>query len=141
MTQNGNTASWYLIDSSLWIQVLRRSPVRARYIDRIDALLANGQAATSGPVRVELLRGARGDADFRTLDTMLSGLAVLPVTEAACSLAGRIGFGMRRQGVTAPAIDLLIAAVAIQHDAVLLHRDADFTTIAAYSELRAERLE
>jgi predicted nucleic acid-binding protein len=36
-------------------------------------------------------------------------------------------------------LDCLIAAIAIRHDATLVHRDRDFDTLAAVSPLRAER--
>lgn len=44
----------------------------------------------------------------------------------------------RRKGYTIrSSVDCLIAAIAIEHNAVLWHRDRDFDAIASYTRLRA----
>src|SRR5437867_2284047 len=61
-----------LIDTSAWIPVLRRqrrdetSPLRAR----IDGLLADDVAATTGVVRTELLVGTRDDQAYAELNSL-----------------------------------------------------------------------
>jgi len=51
--------------------------------------------------------------------------------------AARLYFVCRRKGVTVRStIDCLIAAIAIEHKALLLHDDRDFDAIARYTKLR-----
>ena len=51
-------------------------------------------------------------------------------------LATELGFVLRRQGLTIPATDLMIAASGIRADARLLHRDRHFDQVAQHSELK-----
>jgi predicted nucleic acid-binding protein len=51
-----------------------------------------------------------------------------------------LGRACRRSGITAGSLDLLIAAVALHHDAVILTFDEDFDQIARVSPLRVHRL-
>jgi predicted nucleic acid-binding protein len=48
---------------------------------------------------------------------------------------------MRAAGRTVSSLDLLLAAVALHHSAVLLSFDDDFEAIAAVSELQLRRLQ
>ncbi len=45
---------------------------------------------------------------------------------------------LRRRGVTVPFTDLLVAAVAAGAEAVLVHRDRHFDSIAAHVGLKVE---
>ena len=47
----------------------------------------------------------------------------------------------RQIGRTVVSLDLLVAAVALHHNAVLVSFDADFEAFAAVSALRLQRLE
>ena len=49
-----------------------------------------------------------------------------------------MGFQLRRQGVSVPFTDLLIAAVAVKGALVLLHRDRHFDRIAAQLPVQVE---
>jgi len=128
----------YLVDTSVWLEVL---PPGGRSLDlrgRVDALLAADLVATTGVVRLELLGGARTEAEYRRLDSLLSALHCLPVDEERCGEAARLGFQLRRQGIALPFTDLLIAAVAMEAGATLLHRDRHFDVIAGHHPLKVE---
>ena len=58
---------------------------------------------------------------------------VLPVTEAIADRAREVQLRMAARGHhrAAGVVDLLTAAIAEEHDAVILHYDADFEHIAA----------
>lgn len=69
---------------------------------------------------------------YRYEPLLLNGL---PDYEAAAELYRRC----RRAGETVRKMnDCLIAAVAIRNDASVLHRDADFDTLARHTPLRVE---
>jgi len=54
--------------------------------------------------------------------------------------AARIYFELRRKGVTINSpIDCCIAQIAIEHGAILLHRDKDFEKISRIRPLQQER--
>lgn len=114
-----------LVDSSSWIHTLRPGgdrEVRAR----VEQALREGLACWCPLVRLELWNGAGGEREkkvLRDLERVLPELAIdNEVWQAACELARRA----RAAGVTIPASDLLIAACARRHDAVLETADSDF---------------
>lgn len=81
------------------------------------------------PVRLEMLAGAPGK-DFLVLTKRLSGVALLmPEGRTWTGVEGWVGTAVaagQRFGV----MDLLIAAIAREHDARLWSLDADFERMA-----------
>ena len=129
-----------LIDSSIWIPVLRRThPAAPPLRTRIAELQGDGTAATTEPVLFELLRGARDDANYQRLEAELRALPCLTMTSERWQEAAELAYRLRRQhGMTFPTNDLLIASVAMAHRATLVHRDSDFDLIARHAPLKVE---
>jgi len=128
----------YLVDSSVWLEVLppRRGAQALR--ERIDELLAADVVATMGMVRLELLGGAPSEAEWHRLSGLLSALHPLPVGDQHWEEAALMGFHLRRQGISVPFTDLLVGAVAVSADAVLVHRDRHFDLMASHLPLRVQ---
>lgn len=125
-----------LPDTSAWVEFLRatESPVDLR----LTALLERRHVAVTDPVMMEILAGARSDAELHKLRQLLAGCEYVGVSapadfEDAAAIQRRCragGASVRR------IVDCLIAAVAVRADLEILHRDRDFDTIAAHSPLR-----
>lgn len=130
--------SLYLIDTSVWVDVLPPGQATSGLRERVDTLLASDRVAITGMVRLELLGGARSEADYRRLSEMLSALHRLPVTDEHWDQAAQLGFHLRRQGLSMPFTDLLIAAVALVAGATILHRDRHFDLMARHVPLHVE---
>ena len=128
----------FLVDTSIWLEVLPPGRNNQSVRDRIDELLAADHVATTGMVRLELLGGARSHEEWDRLSRLLQALHQLPVTEAQWQEAAHMGFLLRRQGISVPFTDLLIGAVSIESSAVLLHRDRHFDLIASQLPLQVE---
>jgi hypothetical protein len=127
-----------LVDSSAWIEFLRET---GSSIDRrLDTELAQEHAdlTTTDVVVMEALAGARDDGERDELRQTLYGCRFLMVDGPAdYEQAAEIYRACRRKGETIRKMtDCLIAAVAIRHDAELLHLDADFPAIARHTPLR-----
>lgn len=126
-----------LVDSSAWIEFLRAtgSPVHLRLR---SALEDEAELASTDVIVMEILAGARDDADRDRLRRLLYGQRFLAVEgpgdyESAADLYRLC----RRAGETPRKLsDCLIAAVALRHDAELLGEDADFNVIARHAPLR-----
>jgi predicted nucleic acid-binding protein len=125
-----------LADSSAWVEYLRRSESE---IDlRVDRLIRERGIATTEPVAMELLAGARDDEDHGRLRRLLGRAELLPIAgfedyEAAASIQRHC------RVAEAPArniVDCLIAAVAIRNGVALLHKDRDFDLIGRHTPLR-----
>lgn len=95
-------------------------------------LIDDDELALCSPVRLELLYAARGKGDYRSLARDLQGFRNLPIDERAEAAAGdtqaRLASRSQHRGPTPT--DLLIAAVAKVHGAILLHYDRHFELIA-----------
>jgi predicted nucleic acid-binding protein len=91
-------------------------------------------------VRFELLRSARPD-ETRQLEAQFATLPSLPTPTDLWQRAIDLGQACRQIGQTVLSLDLLVASVALHHNAVLVSFDADFEAIASVSELRLQRLE
>lgn len=118
-----------LVDSSLWVHQLRKSGNPAKR-DRVNALLASGDAAWCPPVRLELWRGVTNDTERKTLrryEALLPDYEISPeVWSRSIELADR----GRASGVTVPLADLLIFACAQIHDLDVAHDDTHFDELA-----------
>jgi predicted nucleic acid-binding protein len=122
-----------LVDTSAWIEFLRDtgSPVCIAVDDLLDADLA-----VCDVVSMELLAGARDDRHLSQLRGLINRATMLPTTPADYDEAAALYRMCRRRGETVrKLIDCLIAAVAIQAGAELLHADTDFTTLERHTTL------
>jgi predicted nucleic acid-binding protein len=121
-----------LIDTSAWIWA-EQNPAEAATQDLLTALSV-GTIASCAPVRLEVLRGAENVARFDQMSRQLGGLVDAPVDARVSALATSIQRDLASlpgsKYRSTPAIDLLVAAAAIQADMPLIHRDRDFETIA-----------
>lgn len=128
-----------LVDTSALIEFYRPTgDAQARAA--VAAAIAEGEVAVNGIVQVEILAFARTDEDRRKLAADLKAFRRLELSAAEFDLASDLGFRLRRNGVTVPATDLIIAASALLAGATLYHLDAHFDAIAEHSELRSRRL-
>ena len=87
---------------------------------------------------MELQHSARSSPDYDERRKDLLSLPWLPLTQAVAARALTIqhelaGRGQHRR----PIPDLLVAATALEHDAVVLHYDRDFDVIAEVTALSA----
>jgi predicted nucleic acid-binding protein len=129
----------FLVDTSVWIFALSRRG-QAAIRRRIDELLENDQVATCGLVTLELLGGSARREEVDRLRRRLTGVRYVDTLEVDWQRGAEIASQLRRAQRTVPPTDALLAAVAKRIDAVLLHADADFETIASHVELRTESL-
>ena len=114
-----------LIDTSAWIQHLRRagkSEVRARVALLLDA----GAGAWCAPVRLELWAGVGRDDEAKILRQLEVILPDYRVTDLVWLEAQSLAERGRRQGLTAPAMDVVVAACARHYQLELEHDDTDF---------------
>lgn len=124
----------YLADKSAFEQQ-RHSEAAAGLL---RALAGDGTLYMTEMVALELLYSARGREDYDSRRVELESLPWLHLTEAVAARA--LDIQHRLAATTShrrPIPDLLVAATAIEHDATLLHYDADFDAIAAVTDLRA----
>jgi predicted nucleic acid-binding protein len=119
----------YLIDTSAHARI-NHQPVR----NVVAGLIADRAAATCVTVDLEAGYSGRNLSEVRTIaDRRRSLYVMLPISEVIAERARDVQIRMAARGHhrAAGVIDLLTAAVAEHHGAVILHYDADFEHIAA----------
>ncbi len=86
----------------------------------------------------EVLQGLRAGAEARRFADFLGSVPCLaePLPRALFAAAAEIYRSGRRRGYTIrSSADCLIAAIAIEYEVPVWHRDRDFDTIADYTPL------
>lgn len=120
-----------LVDTSAWIEFLRAtgSPVHHQVRTLVTS---RAPLATTEPVVMEVLAGARDGAHLRSLRQLLVGCDLLPVDGlAAWERAAAIWRRCRAAGDTVRSLtDCLIADVALAAKVPVLHVDRDFAAIS-----------
>jgi predicted nucleic acid-binding protein len=126
-----------LVDSSAWVEFLRATG-SAVHIDLRSALQEGAELACTDVIVMEILAGARDQADRDRLRRLLYGTEFLAVDGPSDYEQAADLYRLCRAGGETPRklTDCLIAAVAIRNDAELLCEDADFLTIARHAPLR-----
>jgi predicted nucleic acid-binding protein len=125
-----------LVDTSAWVEFLRDTGSPA--CERVDELLA-GDVATCHPIRMEVLAGARDEAQLRALRGLLARATILATEPSHYEEAAALYRTDRRRGETVRRlIDCLIAAHAIKAGVPVLHADADFDVLARHTDLQVD---
>ena len=114
-----------LVDSSVWIDVIRGAVTQgASFLEQRD----DEEIAMAGVVFQEVLQGVNDDLNYERLrDMFMAMLLVEPREFSTYEIAAQL---FRRAGVAGFTIrkpaDCLIAALALEHGALLVHNDRDF---------------
>jgi predicted nucleic acid-binding protein len=122
-----------LADTSVWIGLLNGRLGAHVSADRTLSLV------TCGPIAQEVLQGLRETPLGASFRESFGGIPRLtdPVPFSTYLEAAEIYSHGRRKGYTIrSSTDCLIAAIAIQNDVPVWHKDRDFTVIAKFTRLR-----
>ena len=119
-----------LLDSTVWIDAQRgRTTDAVRFVDTRDD---HEEVATTGIIFQEVLQGIRAQADYeRMRQAMWSVLILEPRELSTYEIAAQLHRSARARGFTIrKPNDCLIAAIALEHGALLVHNDRDFLALA-----------
>jgi predicted nucleic acid-binding protein len=120
-----------LVDSTVWIDLLRKSETLA--VRRLRRLINEGEATVAPVIVQEVLQGA---ADAAAFGKLRGYFTAMPMSGADNPVelhvaAGRLYARARWHGITPRSPhDCLVAATAVEEDVLLLHDDQDFERLA-----------
>ncbi|MBW2109313.1 MAG: PIN domain-containing protein [Deltaproteobacteria bacterium] len=123
-----------IVDTSVWIEILRdrNGEVVRLFRRKVGAEIYVLTRFT----QLELLQGARDEYEWKKLEEYLSTQLYIETTDKTWPAAARIYYDLRRSGITINSpIDCCIAQIAIETNAILLHKDQDFEKITAIRPL------
>jgi predicted nucleic acid-binding protein len=128
-----------LVDTSVWVDYFNSSMPSPESLALHRLLLDSGSAVCLCPVVYqEILQGVRDDKIFDDIKQLLLNFEMITfswirVTNHAINLYR----SLRKSGITIrKSNDCLIASYAMLADVCLLHKDRDFSAIAAKSPLQ-----
>jgi predicted nucleic acid-binding protein len=127
-----------LVDSSVWVDFFRSSPGRGG-VELRRMIEESEPFALTGIVVTEVLQGLRRDAGV--IGRFLAQWDMLePKGFDTYRSAAAIYRAGRGKGITSSTIDIVIAAIALEHGASVFTLDRDFARIARMTglELYAE---
>ncbi len=121
-----------LVDTSIWIELIKGKI----HLKEPDLLL---RFRTTGPILQEVLQGLRPGRESGAFKDSFLAIPRLcdPLTWDLYAQAAEIYREGRRRGHTIrSSTDCLIAAIAIETDIPVWHRDRDYTVLASFTPLR-----
>jgi hypothetical protein len=126
-----------LIDASAFIEFLNRTGSRADIL--IEQLIRDDdEIALADVTLTEILQGIKNDREYRDVKASLLTFPILSLkSPESCIAAAELHRKCRKKGLTIRStVDLLIAQIALEHRATLLHNDPDFNAIAQVCDLK-----
>lgn len=127
-----------LVDTTVWVHFLRGSGEHFR--ERLVPLIMADRLATTPVIVMELLRGAKSQREYDKLNLDLAALRSFDISPQTWQNACKLAYTLRHKGINAPLTDTLIAAVAHEHGALLLHDDRHYEMIASIAHIKHEYL-
>lgn len=125
------------MDTSVWVDFLRGEDSSQR---RVLHRLIEDEADISITeiIFTEILQGIKNDREFQAIkDYLLEFPIYRPKGIETYLHAARIYRDCRKKGKTVRrTVDCIIAAICIENDLTLLHKDSDFDLIQAYTGLQ-----
>jgi predicted nucleic acid-binding protein len=91
----------------------------------LKALLERDELATTGLVIAEVLQGATSEENYVEWNDKFAAPHFYLASGGTWERAGRLSYELRRRGQETPLSDLVIAAVALEHDLEVYANDPD----------------
>ena len=124
-----------LVDTSIWVALFRDRTGKEK--SRLETWVNDEDIVLTRFNQLELLQGCKDEREWNVLAGYLDAQEYVETTVDTWPDAARIYFDLRRKGKTVRSpVDCCIAQLAIESDALLIHRDVDFETIATIRPLK-----
>lgn len=126
-----------LVDTSVWVDFLKGRNSKERHtLHRL--IEEEADLSLTGIILTEILQGVKEDTDYKKLKDHLLEFPIHPPKGVDTYLkAAEIYRTCRQRGKTVrKTVDCLIAAICLEHDLILFHRDRDFDHIADCTGLK-----
>lgn len=130
-----------LVDTSVWVDFLRGEKSIQR--EALHRLIEHEEdISITEIIFTEVVQGIKADRDFETTKSYLLEFPIYKSKGVETYLrAAQIYRKCRKRGKTVRGtVDCIIAAICIENDLTLLHKDRDFDLIAACTTLRCYKI-
>ena len=116
-----------IVDTSAWIDYFNKP--NSKIGKAVENIIKQEKIFIAGVILAELLQGAKVQQEF---DDLLDSMLAIPVLETDLNTwieTGRLAFTLRRQGITIPTTDLIIATLARRENCAICTLDHHFKKI------------
>ncbi len=128
-----------LVDTSVWIEFLEGGEhwTKERLKEKIED---RETIAYLDLILLEILQGIGERKERERIEREFGALRCLEVSRSSVMLAAEIYQELQKKGITIRSIvDCLIAGVAIETGAIILHKDRDFDQIEQHYPIMVEK--
>jgi len=122
-----------LVDTSVWIEFFRKK--ESTVSSKLREYLKLNQVCYTGPIAVELYRGAKTYKEIQIIDQLLQTITYTEITRTHYHRAGLISQKAAREGKAFSTIDMILATVAHDEQLQLFSLDTHFQDISRYCPL------
>lgn len=124
-----------LVDTSVWIDFFNGHSSKEE--QTLKQLIQDEEDICLSAIHImEILQGIKQKKDFIRTERHLKNFPILVPELGDYVLSALIFNACQRKGLTVKSADCLIAAIAIENNLILLHKDKDFEQISANTELQ-----
>jgi predicted nucleic acid-binding protein len=123
-----------ILDSSIWIEIARGNK---KIITFVSPYLKKDKIFLVDLILAEVLRGARSEADYQSLQTLLEDL---PMLSTNWRDVARLAYDVSRKGFNPPLADLYISNCAVENSIGIISKDKHFLSIASIKKFPVKLL-
>jgi predicted nucleic acid-binding protein len=116
-----------LVDTSSWIEFLRGRESETGL--RVKQLVKTENAAWCDLIAVELWNGVRPGQETKSLSELDGGVTCFELNASVWLRARKLAVSSRKNGITVPTADIVIAACATHYSLEMEHVDGHFDKI------------
>lgn len=121
-----NPDSGVLIDTSVWIEFFRKDSSAG---DAVAELLNKDLVWVTGIVLFELVQGTKGEVEKAHIVSRLTSLRYVEMSVTVWQKAGELARLLKKNGLTLPVSDIILAALALEHNLQVFTLDKHFKSI------------
>lgn len=116
-----------IVDTSVWIQFFNVPQSQEKV--QVDKLLNNNRVVIVGIIISELLQRSHSRKDYEEIEDKIIALPYVEVSKNTWREVGKISFKLRKQGITLPLTDIVIATLAKENGYEIYTLDPHFKKI------------
>jgi len=115
-----------IADTSIWIEYFRSKSTNS---NRMRSLISNDKVVVCGIILAELLQGAKGKKEKKSIEDIFNTLEYAEMTKETWIETGAVSKKLRMAGKTIPLSDVSIACIAKHNNFSIFTIDKHFNDI------------
>ena len=116
-----------LVDTSVWIEFFK---IDSEIGDSLASLIINNSVIMCGIVLFELLQGVKSETERSAILNAVSELPYIEMNNILWQKSSLLSTSLRKNGITLPVSDILIATIALEHNISIFTLDKHFESIS-----------